>query len=58
MDDPLSKNLNLITDYLGLFLVDRIPLVFQQASAIRQDTGLKVIGLCSENITMHKIHKV
>jgi len=49
---------NIISDYLGLFLVDRIPLVFQQAAAIRQDTGLKVIGLCSANITTYQIHKV
>jgi hypothetical protein len=26
-------------DRLGLFLVERIPLVFQQAAAIRMDTG-------------------
>jgi hypothetical protein len=42
----------------GLFVVDRIPLVFQQAAAIRSNTGLKVIGLCSENITRLKINQV
>jgi len=26
-------------DHLGLFLVERVPLVFQQAAAIRMDTG-------------------
>ena len=58
MRRTISKQSKFISDYLGLFLVDRIPLVFQQANAIRQDTGLKVIGLCSENITMYQIHKV
>jgi superfamily II DNA or RNA helicase len=43
---------------IGLFVVHRIPLVFQQAAAIRSDTGLKVIGLCSENTTKLKINKV
>ena len=43
---------------IGLFVVHRIPLVFQQAEAIRSDTGLRVIGLCSENITKFKVNEV
>jgi len=45
-------------DHIGLFVVHRIPLVFQQAEAIRADTGLRVIGICGENITRHKINQV
>ena len=43
---------------IGLFVVHRIPLVFQQAEAIRSETGLRVIGLCGENITNHKVIQV
>ena len=43
---------------IGLFVVHRIPLVFQQAEAIRSETGLRVIGLCGENITNYKVIQV
>jgi superfamily II DNA or RNA helicase len=54
----LSRMCKENTNQIGLFIVHRIPLVFQQAAAIRSDTGLKVIGLCSENTTKLKINQV
>ena len=32
----------------GVFVVDRVPLVFQQAAALRRETGAHVCELCGE----------
>lgn len=36
---------------MGLFVVDRVPLVFQQAAAISKETGMDVLPLCGETRT-------
>ena len=43
---------------MGLMIVDRIPLVFQHAAAISNDTNLKVVALCGENKTKHLIKRI
>ncbi|XP_065062019.1 uncharacterized protein LOC135688892 isoform X1 [Rhopilema esculentum] len=43
---------------MGLMLVDRIPLVFQQGQAIANDTGLRVCRLCSENRTSRHVRQL
>jgi hypothetical protein len=51
----LGRMARLNVDHLGLFLVERVPLVFQQAAAIRMDTGktfliFKNISECLDKI--------
>ena len=36
---------------MGLFIVDRVPLVFQQGAAISMETQLQVCRVCGENKT-------
>ncbi|PAA88896.1 hypothetical protein BOX15_Mlig000965g3 [Macrostomum lignano] len=36
---------------MGALLVERVPLVFQQAQSLELDTGLRVAALCGENAT-------
>ncbi|CAK0821156.1 unnamed protein product [Prorocentrum cordatum] len=54
----LARMRRLNRDHMGLFVVDRIPLVFQQAVAIAAETGLRVCKLCSENRTKATIHEL
>ena len=37
---------------VAIMIVDRIPLVYQQANAIFTDTGMTVLPLCSETDSM------
>lgn len=41
--------------HLAVFVVDRVPLVFQQGEYLRRETGLRVCCLCGENRTLHKV---
>jgi len=43
---------------LAVFIVDRIPLVFQQATVIEDDTGLSVCRLCGENQNKLLVSKI
>uniref|UniRef100_A0A1I8HJL9 RNA-dependent RNA polymerase n=1 Tax=Macrostomum lignano TaxID=282301 RepID=A0A1I8HJL9_9PLAT len=43
---------------MGALLVERVPLVFQQAKALEADTGLKVAALCGEIMTSWKIREL
>ncbi|XP_065565353.1 uncharacterized protein LOC136030359 [Artemia franciscana] len=45
----MRKMRQLNPDHLVLFVVDRVPLVFQQAEAIEIDSGLKMCRMCGEN---------
>ena len=47
----LGRMCSLNPDRIGLMIVDRIPLVFQQGEAISCDTNLRVACLCGENRT-------
>ena len=42
-------------EYMVLFIVDRVPLVFQQAHYIEKQTGLRVSRICGENRTLQKM---
>ena len=44
--------------HLSAMVVNKIPLVFQQAEAIRSDTGLICMPLCSENKTQSAIRSL
>ncbi len=44
--------------HMGLMLVDRIPLVFQQGQAIMADTGLRVCCICGENRTERRVKQL
>ncbi|CAJ1341611.1 unnamed protein product [Effrenium voratum] len=54
----LARMARLNRNHMGLFVVDRIPLVFQQASAIAAETGLRTCQLCGENKTKGMLHKL
>ena len=54
----LAKMCKLNPNRMGLMLVDRVPLVFQQADAIAEDTNLSVMSLCGENKTKNRIGKL
>ena len=54
----LAKMCKLNPSRMGLMLVDRVPLVFQQGDAIAEDTNLSVMGLCGENKTKNRINKL
>ena len=47
----LGKMHQLNPTRMGVMLVDRVPLVFQQADAITDDTNLSVVRICGENKT-------
>ena len=54
----LAKMCKLNPGRMGLMIVDRVPLVFQQGDAIEEDTNLKVVRLCGENKTENKIKRI
>ncbi|XP_057311884.1 uncharacterized protein LOC130649592 [Hydractinia symbiolongicarpus] len=54
----LGKMCSLNPGKMGLMIVDRIPLVFQQGDAIQADTNLRVIRICGENRTSYKIKQI
>ena len=43
---------------MTLFIVERVPLVYQQGEAISLDTHLSVCRLCSENKTSYKVRQL
>ncbi|CAE7857361.1 RDR1, partial [Symbiodinium sp. KB8] len=47
----LARMARLNRDRMGLFIVDRVPLVFQQGAAISMETQLRVCRVCGENKT-------
>ena len=47
----LAKMCKLNPNRMGLMLVDRVPLGFQQGDATAEDTNLSVMSLCGENKT-------
>ena len=54
----LGRMCSLNPDRMGLMIVDRIPLVFQQGDAIHHDTNLRVARICGENKTFYKIKQL
>ena len=54
----LAKMCKLNPGRMGLMIVDRVPLVFQQGDAIEEDTNLKVVRLCGENKTENKMKRI
>ena len=54
----LAKMRKLNPGRMGLMIVDRVPLVFQQGDAIEEDTNLKVVRLCGENKTENKMKRI
>ena len=54
----LAKMCKLNPGRMGLMIVDRVPLVFQQGDAIAEDTNLPVVSLCGENKTINIINKI
>ena len=54
----LAKMCKLNPGRMGLMIVDRVPLVFQQGDAIAEDTNLPVVSLCGENKTISIINKI
>ena len=54
----LAKMHQLNPTRMGLMLVDRVPLVFQQADAITDDTNLSVVRVCGENKTNNVLNKI
>ena len=52
----ITKLKQLNPSFMALFIVDRVPLVFQQAQAIETETDLRVCRLCGENKTVSTIH--
>lgn len=59
--DPLCAIIHIhlcICVYLCIQVVDRIPLVFQQSSAIARDTGLRMLPLCAETRTAWRLTRL
>ncbi len=54
----IAKMKLLNPEHMGLMLVDRIPLVFQQGHAITTDTGLRVCCICGENRTERRVKQL
>ena len=54
----LGRMCSLNPDRMGLMIVDRIPLVFQQGEAISSDTNLRVSRICGENKTAFKMKQI
>lgn len=54
----ISKLKQLNPSYMALLLVDRVPLVFQQASVIERQTGLRVCRMCGKTKTRSMIHEL
>ena len=54
----LAKMCQLNPSQMGLMIVDRVPLVFQQGDAIAEDTNLSVVSVCGENKTKNILNKI
>ena len=54
----LAKMHQLNPTRMGLMFVDQVPLVFQQADAIKNDTNLSVVTICGENKTNNVLNKI
>ena len=54
----LARMCSLNPEKMGLMIVDRIPLVFQQGDAIQTDTNLRVARICGENKTGYKLKQL
>ena len=54
----LTKMCELNSGRMGLMIVDRVPLAFQQRHAIAGDTNLKVVSLCGENKTENIMREI
>jgi len=54
----IGRYLSMNPARIAVMVVDRIPLVFQQAQAIEADTGLRVARLCSENKTRRTVEAI
>ena len=54
----LARLCSLNPEKMGLMIVDRIPLVFQQGDAIQNDTNLRVARICGENRTAYKMNQL
>ena len=54
----LAKMCKLNPSRMGLMIVDRVPLVFQQGDAVAEDTNLSVVSVCGENKTINTLNKI
>ena len=54
----LARMCRLNPGRIGVLVVDRVPLVFQQARALACDTGLKALRLCSETRTEKSLERL
>ncbi len=54
----IAKLKRLNKEHMALFVVDKIPLVFQQGHVIAKETGLKVCCLCGENRTKKLVKEI
>ena len=54
----LGKMCELNSGRMGLMIVDRVPLAFQQRRAIAGDTYLRVVSLCGENMTENVVSEI
>eukprot|EP00569_Conticribra_weissflogii_P000820 CAMPEP_0171357950 /NCGR_PEP_ID=MMETSP0878-20121228/46504_1 /TAXON_ID=67004 /ORGANISM="Thalassiosira weissflogii, Strain CCMP1336" /LENGTH=537 /DNA_ID=CAMNT_0011864007 /DNA_START=21 /DNA_END=1631 /DNA_ORIENTATION=+ len=55
----LIKKMKMLNpEHMGLFVVDRIPLVFQQADYLQYETGLRVCRVCGENKKIKTLRKL
>jgi hypothetical protein len=52
----LKRMKELNPEKMGLFVVDKIPLVKQQAKAIQADTGLRMLDIFGENKTLKRVN--
>ena len=51
----LTRMHELNPNRIGVFVVDRVPLVFQQAAVLRRETGAQVCELCGETKTKRMV---
>ena len=54
----LAKMCELNSGRMGLMIVDRVPLAFQQRHAIAGDTYLKVVSVCGQNMTENIVREI
>ena len=54
----LAKMCELNLGRMGLMIVDRVPLAFQQQRAIAGDIYLRVVSLCGENMTENVVSEI
>eukprot|EP00755_Sulcionema_specki_P031013 Sspe_Gene.95706::Locus_68020_Transcript_1_1_Confidence_1.000_Length_7047::g.95706::m.95706/K11699/RDR, RDRP; RNA-dependent RNA polymerase len=54
----LSRMARINPKLMGLVVVDRIPLVFQQSDVVERESGLSVEALCGATITPKKVERV